>query len=296
MAATPLKRTAEPFPHTIEMTPEEWIAVPDNPRQRDTERRLATRSAHLRSGVPTLVDVAMAVLPDGSRVKLDGHTRALLWAREPGYAPPTVYVRAYLVASLEEALALYPTFDSKEAMETNADKASGALRAAGITPAQPFLKKGTFSQGLEWADAMLCGSESGMRNRGPSVYELVAKWRPEIEALDALPPIKLTRMNAPLFAAALLTLRRRPERAAEFWSAYAGDRGTKIDNEIDGVEAVNWLFGRMRNKTNSVRVGYVSRVVSAFEMWHRDRAYSMKTGTGPKTTNMQAYLAPLRRA
>lgn len=44
-----------------------------------------------------------AALPGGRLIKLDGHTRAFLWASGQLQKPPCVYVRVYLAANMEEA-------------------------------------------------------------------------------------------------------------------------------------------------------------------------------------------------
>src|SRR5260370_461566 len=65
-------------PQNIELTVAEWLEIPDNPRQRDTERHLQ-RAKHLMTPAPTHRRVAMAqATTDDRRWKLDGHTRAII--------------------------------------------------------------------------------------------------------------------------------------------------------------------------------------------------------------------------
>ena len=81
-------------PCRITMKIEEWIHVPDNPVQRNTEEH-ARRARHLFNPSPTHAVAAMAELPDGQRFKLDGHTRAYLWARGDVAPPPVMYIDLY---------------------------------------------------------------------------------------------------------------------------------------------------------------------------------------------------------
>ena len=65
---------------TIRMSVDEWIKVKANPRQRDTEKH-AAKAKHLLTPSPDHAHVSAARLPNETLVKLDGHTRALLWKR-----------------------------------------------------------------------------------------------------------------------------------------------------------------------------------------------------------------------
>ena len=62
------------------MTVAEWIKVEDNPIQRDTEHH-AAKAKHLLTPLPSHAFVFACELPNGKLIKLDGHTRALLWQR-----------------------------------------------------------------------------------------------------------------------------------------------------------------------------------------------------------------------
>lgn len=71
-----MKGKPDPQSHTLRMPLGIWFAMPDNPRQRDTENRARAASRkHLQSPHPTHRNVSAAQLPDGRLVKLDGHTR-----------------------------------------------------------------------------------------------------------------------------------------------------------------------------------------------------------------------------
>lgn len=68
------------------MLVEDWIKVEDNPIQRDTEKH-AAKAKHLMTPHPSHSFVFAAELPNGKLIKLDGHTRALMWRRKD-VSPP----------------------------------------------------------------------------------------------------------------------------------------------------------------------------------------------------------------
>lgn len=88
--------------HIKKMLVEDWIAVDANPIQRDTERH-AAKAKHLRVFHPTHSVVSAAELPSGKLIKLDGHTRALMWRRKEIPAPTQVTVVCYQVKDKAEA-------------------------------------------------------------------------------------------------------------------------------------------------------------------------------------------------
>ena len=104
-----------------------------NPPQRDHANR---RIAHLERLEAQHLIVAAAQRPDSTLVKLDGHTSAHRWQSTPDRFPhhQTLHVTVYPVASLEQAVALYQTFDSKAAVESRRDQLAGALRLNGLEP------------------------------------------------------------------------------------------------------------------------------------------------------------------
>lgn len=291
-------RSDEKKPIHLRMTPEQWIKIPDNPRQRDTERHLA-RAKHLLTESQTHSHVQMAICVNGDRYKLDGHTRALLWTKTPDLAPEEVYVTCFYVADREAAMELYTHFDAKESLETPQDKVSGAYNQINWFPSSSFLSRGAITNALRLTEGLVLGlTSSGGTNstlRNMSVYELVENWKEELQKLDAIGPIK-GRWNAALLTSALITIRRLGgEKSLEFWRLYNTDSGTKLDNEMDGVEALTRLIATMKAKRTSSTdtLYYVSRVISAFESWRRNKTYSI--GSAPKQTNLVEYTKLIRK-
>lgn len=272
----------------IKMSPKEWAGVPDNPRQRDTAAH-AKRAAHLKVPHPTHAFVNMALLPDGRRFKLDGHTRSYLWEAGDLAAPDVLSVQTWLCASLDEVKQLYSTFDSTDAVETGKDKLHGGLRELGLTFQSDVLTKGRYLNALSIAYELLFGQQMA-RSRG--TYDLLAYWAPELKLFDACNG-EAKRFHAGTIAAALLTLRRYGTAANEFWTTYARNRGMKIGDEMDGVQALDERItgyikkGRTSGRAHSVRM--VACALSAFERHRRSELYKAEMhGGGVKPLQPQA--------
>lgn len=260
----------------LQMSAEEWAGIPDNPRQRDTERRLQ-RAKHLLVKSPEHAVVHMAVSPRGEKWKLDGHTRAMLWVEQPELAPAMLLVVVYPVDDAADAADLYTHFDSPVAVETAADRVWGAFKECGFTPTSPLLRRATVGTAVQAAEA----AQRGLRLRalGMSTYAVISEWMPELRALDAISPDP-RRFNGPLLTATLLTLRKYPEKAIEFWSRYSEDKGTKLDKEMDGVEALTRFV--MDGRSGKVDfLDAAGKAISAFENYRRDRSCQSLKSTDP---------------
>lgn len=265
----------------IKMAPKEWLAVPDNPRQRDTEAH-ARRARHLREPHPTHAMMNMAELPDGRRFKLDGHTRIYLWATGELLLPNSLSVQVWRCASLEHVKQLYSTFNSSKAVETGGDKIVGGLRELGLVFESDLLKKRRYLAALT-LDYELMFGQTAARTREP--YDYLAYWAPELTLLDSCNGT-FKRFHAGTVAAALVTLRRYGPEAVPFWAAYAAGAGQKIGGEMDAVQALDeriTLFikeGRINGRANTVKMIAVS--LAAFDRFRRDELYKAGHGSGVK--------------
>jgi hypothetical protein len=165
-----------------EMTVAKWIAVKDNPIQRDTERH-AARAKHLLNPKDTHAAVSAAELPDGTLIKLDGHTRALLWARNQVTPPAAVTVTIYPVKNLAGAEDLYKTFDAKEAMETMADKITGGYHRAGFKPESTYLSSAQITNALRiaWRGLHATSVDDVVK---VEVYDIIEEFLPELVQFD----------------------------------------------------------------------------------------------------------------
>ena len=271
MASLPKAAAGAPL-QVIEMTGTEWISVPDNPRQRDTERH-ARKADHLKTLSPTHRAVAMAMTKGGERWKLDGHTRAWLWSRGEVQRPPTVIVTVYEVSGPKHAMELYEHFDNQKAVETATDQVSGAWREVGYHPTSSMLKRGSLTNALRIAQ----GCVRGLRHpaRDMSVYELVKIWIAEIKLFDSLAPNN-NRFTSALVAAALMTFRKHKHEAIEFWVRYNDDAGEKIENAMDAVEALSRFMMETRKGPDASSKTYdiVGKGIAACEAHFEHKTYT----------------------
>lgn len=232
--------TAQHETYMTTMTPTEWLQVPDNPRQRDTEKRAMT-AKHLFKLEAAHLLVHMAEWPDG-RCKLEGHTRCKVWADRPDIAPDQIDVRVYVVDDIEDAKRLYGHFNSKEEAETSTDRLFGAMRDAGITPASTLVRTARFSNAVRTAYGYMCGASSTATRKHDnsaslqcSVYEAVEEFRQEILALDALDLSKGKAYGA-VVCCYLLAYRKHGDSINEFFARYVSDAGVKDGRNKDCVQ------------------------------------------------------------
>lgn len=224
------------------MTPSEWAQVPDNPRQRDTEKR-AMAAKHLQTLEAAHLLVHMAEWP-GGRCKLEGHTRSKVWADRPDIAPDQIDVRVYVVNDIEEAKRLYGHFNSREEAETSTDRLFGAMRECGINPKSTCVRTAKFSNAVRSAHGYCCGAASTAAESGGvransaikgNVYHAVEEFAAEIEAMDRLDISKHKAFGA-VVCCYLLAHRKHGDRINEFFARYESDAGVKDGRSKDCVQ------------------------------------------------------------
>lgn len=261
--------------YTTTMTPGEWAAVPSNPRQRDTEGR-AAKAKHLHTLQKSHLLVWMAEW-EGGCCKLEGHTRALIWTElKPEIAPAEVEVRVIRVSGIEEAKDLYDHFNSREESEKSADRCFGAMREAGITPTNLFVRSGKFSNAVRLATTFVRNSRSDGGNLyGYSVREAVSEFREEIVALD-LTGFTKHRMIGAAVCCYVMGRRKHGERVDDFFKAYVTDAGKKEGRMKDAVQ----LFTDAMNESNS-KGGYQPLVeaccvgLACIDKWMKSKSARM---------------------
>lgn len=247
-------------PEPVNMSQAEWQAVMGNPRQRDTDRHLKN-SSHLYYLNKAHLVVFAARLPDGSLVKIDGHTRARLWSLRPQKAPPYVKAMIYNVASMEEAEELYSFHDNKAAVEDTKDDMSGAFRMVEFKPVSPLLSAYRGSTAIKRSALIMMGYNPSAELI--SIFDAVPLWLPELRTLDQMDgPRDLKQSHLIAF---LLTVRRRGKPAAEAWRRFFNNEGMKYNKEMDGVQALHELANKGGGKTRDEVVNIAGRAVQCIE-------------------------------
>lgn len=209
------------IPEAINFTPAQWTRVRENPRQRDTARHALKMEKHLQVAVPQHSVVAAARLPSGELVKLDGHTRDLLWQEGRIPVPHVIMVLVFLAADMAEVKQMYEKYDNSLPVETKADKICGAFREHDVYPKSSILQRGALSYTLGMAELAITGSV-GASSRGVDPYVSVNAWRDEIILLDrTILGHGTRRLHSGILAAILLTLRKRGAYSVDpFWELY----------------------------------------------------------------------------
>lgn len=247
------------------ISPQRWYEIEDNIRQRDTEAHaaLAVRG-HLSAPHPVHRIVTAARLPDGTFIKVEGHTRALLWQRGQLAAPDEVLVDVYDVRTRKAAGDLYDRFDNPATGKGARDRMFGAAREIGLELTTPQLRSGGYSDAARYAYQSLRGWGKGK----PAAVDITTYFRRELLLLDSVHPTKGAFIH-PVTIAALITLRRHGERAAAFWLEVQGDNGRKANGRVDGVQAIHDLVATARQKKDASgrRWYYVNSACVACEKW-----------------------------
>lgn len=260
------------FPKRTYMSPEEWGTVEDNPRQRDTARH-AARADHLKIPHPIHSFVNMAVLPDGRRYKLDGHTRGFLWSSGEVEAPAVLVVETWACESLEQVKELYGVFDNVKAVETGADRVFGAYREHGLEFKSPLLRNKKITIGCRVAYGVLFSRVVADKQ---SEYSLIRYWKPELYLLDEVDASQHVFSSA-ITAASLITFRRYGRDATDFWYRLAHNNGNKQGDVKDAVQALYDRIKTMREKAGITSASNINELfaaaIAAFQAGRRGQHY-----------------------
>lgn len=269
--AEPVKlnvKAPPPF-RRIEMSVSDWIEVPDNPVQRDTEAHLRGRGKHVLDPKPTHAHVAMCEDPKGRRWKADGHSRGLAWQRGLVMRPPILYVDVYPVRDAAGAAEIYKLFDSKDAVETAAQQVSGAYRYNAFTPTSRLLSRNVLANAVRLADGFSRGQRRASQPKDIETHKVVELWLEELKLLDSLDPVP-RRFPGPLVTAALMTFRKHEAKAKDFWRLYSDDAGEKLkDVGMDPVEALSRF--QLEARVVGGPTEMVGKALAAFEAHRENR-------------------------
>jgi hypothetical protein len=229
------------------MSLEEFASIPDNPRQRDTEKhaRKATRR-HLKKPSPVHACVSVAAINGVPVCKLDGHTRCFLWQTGKLERPSAnLTVSVFAVSSLKEAAELYSHFDNTDAAEVASDKLSGACREAGVFLTSNLFAGHTFNTSLKFAHNLSGGTQL-------TEYELVPKWASVMKTIDDWQLDRNQFKGSGLLSLMFIAVASgayQEEMLQDFFTRYAKDMGEKSGALRDGVQALreHMVYRRLNN-------------------------------------------------
>ena len=235
-----------------------WIALPGHPRKRDTARQ--ARKGHWQTvqrvhgaALESLRWVVAAEL-DGTLIKVDGHTRALLWAEGELPAPAEVLATVYRCKDLRELNELHAAFDTQSAAETVFDKVTGAFSEQGLVLTSKRLRSGTIADALSIATRGVARGQDAEGGTGDDfdVYDAVALYADELRLLDTVNPQNETFYTG-LLAAALLSL-ACDQSTLEFFRAISNGRGQTRAGLMDPIAGVLNIISKMKNRRARFRL------------------------------------------
>jgi len=261
----------------VTMTPAQWHAVPDNPRQRNTAKH-AERADHLLVPHPRHANVDAGLLPDGTMVKLDAHTRDYNWHEGRVPPPPFVRVSRYHVDDLAAAAELYMTFDNKAAADNSNDLLYGICREQNLDLSSDLLRHHKFATALRVANAMWSDGAVGKWS-DDRLVELVSEWNPELQLLDSCDTSK-RRWYSTSTAGALILLKAYGAPARKFISAIQNDEGLKQANRKDAVQACRDYLSetKLKKQTEQQRSTIIRTMVACYHQYMRGGTYSTVAG------------------
>jgi len=274
------------LPGVRRMSIPEWAGIPDNPIQRDTQKRLL-RATHLTPFKPVHRSVVMAVLSDGSIYKVDGHTRLALWL-DPTFpnAPDYVEVKTYLCRDIETLCALHKCHDNIKAADNANDKMFGAMRLNRIEFNSMFMKSLKYHSGLVELDEITFGHQN------TPLEEVVRRYKGALLLLDTITPTH-KKFPTGILMAALGSLRVDGERALVFWKKYQIRDGTITRGRMDAVQML--LEYNDKESSSKIKSNYgvtYRKALSFYLSWRAGTTYSTKSkNTAPKADGtLKGYL------
>lgn len=256
----------------------------DCPIQRNTERHAQSAiKKHLSHVSPTHANVSAAKLPSGEEYKLDGHTRAYLWASGQLEPPSQIlYVDMYYCDNMSQVEDLYQQFDNQDATENLRDKLYGAYRLYGFKPESSMIQ----TCGVASAIATILG----IQFQKHSIYNAVLPFIPALKLIDK-EHFSPKPFISPVLAATIVTVHKDGESALKFWRAYANDEGIKNGKEKDGVQALTELVLSLRTTTGGAtshgkKLQIAGRALSTYTAYKEGRMYTVYA----KTTDFAKYV------
>jgi hypothetical protein len=277
--------------YLVEMSLSDWIALPEHPRRRDTERQSKKEhwaAVRVAKG-PVFESLRWVVAADlnGDVCKVNGHTRSLLWERGQLRPPSSVIAQVYRCSSRDELNAIYATFDTQLAAETLYDRVTGAYREWGLTLTSQRLRAGTIVDALSIAcRGVARPTERSGREEEFDIYAAVGSFANELQKLDSLNP-QTEHCPTGIVAAALLSLAEDPG-TLEYFRRLVSREGSKRAGLPDPVEAIleqlQKLKQRKSARVRSEQEDLCARTLAAVRAWRAGASAPSYWGEAPLQT------------
>jgi hypothetical protein len=283
MATTPT--TNKPKPKIMKITPfkqifmtaAQWIAVPNHFTQKEG-RDTRPSASHLDHLDPKHAIVHMAVYPDGTREKLDGHGRARRWADgNTDFIPDRVQVICIPVKDKEDSDRQFFHYDSKKACKRAEDYVYGALMRANIPASSKLFQTARgLATPLRYAFEVLNAAteESELSNKASTIDDHVGAFREALIALDKIDPRHTASKNNPctfagvMTTAFLLAFIKHGEAIVPFFKKLSdGDVGRTDGKLKDPYFAVKDFLQTFKIGAHEDHLVAVENILGALDTW-----------------------------
>lgn len=274
---------------TYKISVADWLTVPRCSIQRNEYIR--GRRPHLKELVEAHQSVTMAIFPDGTMMKIDGHSRADKWRKGTLPRPEYLSVTVYSLPDLDAVERIYCYYDSTDAVKKAPDTVQSGLYKAGLEPKTPWLVSGQFGHALGMA-ADWSHSQINTKDK----IALVREFSSEITKVDTL-LLHKKRVPSAFFAAVILSVRKHGDKALPFWGMVNAATGTDVGGKKDAVKYllefinIERARGQMAGYANNDR--QIAFALGAVERFLKGNKTAMRA---PDSVRKDSYIpVPQRR-
>ena len=250
---------------------EKFIKMEGFLEQRATEAHAKAaqgKNGHLREPHISQAVVSSVQVKGSPEMKVDGHTRSLLWATGKLGYPPTekpgsLILITYHFDTLDGAKSLYRTFDERKASKTQKEQVAAATRGLDVEFESELLASSKEKSGYNWIYPMNALAFRTFAKAGSSGWTaedahiaaehyLKTTWRDVFVMVDTLPakksiPYKRSGQSnrigtsVALMAAVFVSVayyKDTPDEAKvlDFWAKFFLGEGVKMGTQQDAVE------------------------------------------------------------
>lgn len=216
----------------VHLTVEEFLLIEQYEANRLVDPRL--RQGHLRGDITSQKQLigAVALMPDGRRIRIDGNSRSAAWAKGTKEKPELVAVIVHrITGGMEEVDNLYDDYTSKGSSSTPSEQLYTAKIRVNFEPISDFWSKGSYKSIFPLL---------GYKNIEEGMMEFIPQLRIS-DSMDHRTPEEYSGYykSVPVKAAILKSLKDDEANAVMFWSLFfSGDTSSQVINSArDSLES-----------------------------------------------------------
>jgi hypothetical protein len=257
----------------IHMTPAEWAQVPKNPYQKTKRAQRAGKDIeHLRTFCEEHATVRMGIYPDGSRCKIEGHTRGDIWENRPwlvDYIPTRLNVECYPVRDDRHAAERFKRVDNRKTAKNAADDVHGSFRLNGVPTESAFFKAATnIKSALQYAYEIVMRSTGNTKNATlATIDDNVKLFQAALTELDGI-DVNKNKLIAPFITAYLLAYHKHGGTIVSFFQRInAGTFGCKNGQLACPIAKIETERDKWRGGGREHHLRLVVRILGALDSY-----------------------------